>query len=79
MYQLLLSIIEFIIQILFIEIVGVYSRYVFFRFIGKTRTIDYLLGKNLSEKDSDKQNLYNALVGIIVGFFIIILFFYLIF
>jgi hypothetical protein len=74
-----MSIIEFIIQIIFIEIVGVYSRYVFFRFIGKKRTIDYLLGKNLIEEESDKQNLYNALVGIIVGFFIIILFFYLIF
>lgn len=74
-----MSIIEFIIQIIFIEIVGVYSRYVFFRLIGKKRTIDYLLGKNLSEKESYKQNLYNALVGIIVGSFIIILFFYLIF
>jgi hypothetical protein len=71
--------IELLIRSIFVGLVGVSARYIFYKVIGKKKSIDYLLGKNLSEEESDKQNLYNALVGMIAGFFLILIILYIIF
>ena len=71
--------IEIMIQSLFIGIVGLYSRFFFYKLIGKEKSLSYLRGNNLDEIKSDAQNFYNAIVGLCVGSIVIILAAYLIF
>jgi len=61
---------EFIIEIIFQRIIirffGLYTRYFFFRLIGKKKNIVYLSGDNNKFQEGLSQDFFNALVGIIV-------------
>jgi len=65
---------EIIIIGFFSNIVGVYTRYLFYKLIGKGKTIKYLRGESENENNTSKANhiLFNTIVGIVV-FFILIL------
>lgn len=60
---------------------GLYSRYYFFRVLGKKKSINYLSGKGKDKINNTSQIFFNSIIGLVVlalvllGFFFIILFY----
>ena len=65
-------IIEFFIEIIFrgliVHFFGLYSRYYFFKLIGKTKPIEYLYGEKQIYDSTDKiqQPFFNTVIGLLV-------------
>ncbi|MGG5487410.1 hypothetical protein [Gaetbulibacter sp. PBL-D1] len=65
------AILEFFVEIIFrgiiVHVIGLYTRYYFFKLIGKKKDLKYLSGdKVINDKiNSVQQPFYNAIVGII--------------
>ena len=59
--------------------VGLYSRYFFYKLIGKGKPLSYLRGLDMDRLKGDTQRLYNFIFGMIVGSLIIIFIAYLVF
>ena len=62
---------EFLTEIVFrwliVRIIGIYTRYYFFKFIGNKKEMDQLNGDKSSKNDANfSQDFYNALVGLLV-------------
>jgi len=70
---------EYLLRALFILFIGVLSRYLFYLVIGKKKTLRNLLGRGMDDDQTRLQNFYNTIVGIVIGFFLIILILYIIF
>ena len=69
---------EIVFRVFIVRIVGVYSRYFFFKILGKYKTIKYLTG----EKDKSggfSQDFINAIVGIFITILVLVLLAYLIY
>lgn len=60
-------IVELIFRGLIVNLLGVYTRYYVFKFIGQEKSIDYLLGTKNRKDNSDNmsQNFFNASIGLI--------------
>ena len=60
---------------------GLYSRYYFFRVLGKKKSINYLSGKGKDKINNTSQIFFNSIIGLVVlalvllGFSFIILFY----
>ncbi len=54
--------------------VGVYSRYLFYKIIGKKKSKEYLLGKLENENNDNRAS--QVLANFIVGFFVFFSFFF---
>lgn len=69
---------EFIFELLLIEFIrntiGVRTRYIFYRLLGKPKTIEYLAGKseNLNNSQKSHQLTFNLIIGLITFFSIFI-------
>ncbi len=61
---------EFLTEIIFrwliVNTLGLYSRYVFFKIIGRKKSIKQLTVNENIKNDNLSQGLYNALIGLIV-------------
>jgi hypothetical protein len=62
---------DFFIEIIFGRIIvrffGLYSRFLFFKIIGKNKSLKYLSGEaSKKEQDGLSQDFFNALVGVFV-------------
>lgn len=65
---------DIFIKRLIIRFFGLYSRYIFFRIIGKGKSLKYLSGENKKEINNLNQDFFNALVGLIsLSVFVIII------
>lgn len=65
---------DIFIKRLIIRFFGLYSRYIFFRLIGKEKTLEYLSGENKKGIDNSSQDFLNALVGLVsLSAFVIII------
>ena len=69
--------IEIIFRWLIVRVLGFYSRYLFFKLIGKDDAINNLTGNN--EKTESTEDFYNVLVGILVFCLVSIIAAYLVF
>ena len=58
-------IIEIIFRVFIVRIVGLSSRYIFFRLIGKEKDIDELSGEK-SKDGGLSQDFFNAIIGVMV-------------
>jgi uncharacterized paraquat-inducible protein A len=59
---------------LIINTVGLYSRYVFFRIIGRKKEVNFLSGMNKrSSSGNYSQGFYNSIIGIIMSLILIFL------
>jgi len=58
--------VEIIFRWLIVRILGVYTRYLFFKVFGKVKMIDQLSGNTKLKNNSYSQDFYNAVVGLIV-------------
>jgi len=56
--------IEIIFRWLIVRVLGVYSRYLFFKIIGKKKSMNDLSG--VGRKIESSQDFYNALTGLII-------------
>lgn len=69
-------IIELIFRGLIVNVLGVYTRYYFFKLIRKGKSIEYLLGEKYQKDSSDiiSQHFFNIFIGLItfalISFFI---------
>jgi len=65
-------ILEFFVEIIFrgliVHFFGLYTRYYFFKFIGKNKPLKYLSGEKQVYDSTDliQQPIFNAVIGIIV-------------
>ena len=48
------------------NVLGLYTRYLFFRLIGKKKSLKYLSGEVKDQKSSISNNLLNTIVGLVV-------------
>ena len=48
------------------NVLGLYTRYLFFRLIGKKKSLKYLSGEVKDQKSSISNNLLNTIVGMVV-------------
>lgn len=48
------------------NILGVYTRYIFFKLIGKEKTIEYLRGSSEDEANNVNHSFINTFIGLIV-------------
>lgn len=56
---------ELFVKRLIIRFFGLYSRYIFFKIIGKKKTLEYLSGENKKQISNSNQDFLNALVGLV--------------
>lgn len=61
-------IIELIFRGLIVNVLGLYSRFYFFKLIGKEKQIDYLLGEKNKNNNTESisQHAFNIIIGLIV-------------
>jgi hypothetical protein len=57
--------IEIILGRIIIRFFGLYTRYFFFKVVGKSKDLKYLSGNRPSKRNSLSQDFFNALVGMI--------------
>lgn len=57
---------EIIFRWLIVRIFGVYSRYIFFKIVGRPKTINQLMDDKKSKDNNFSQDFYNAFIGLIV-------------
>ncbi|MCX7552108.1 hypothetical protein [Xanthomarina sp. F2636L] len=59
-------IVELIFRGLIVNVLGVYTRYYFFKLIGQTKSIEYLLGEKNRKDSSDiiSQHFFNVFIGL---------------
>ena len=70
---------DILIGSLYFGTIGLYSRYLFYKIIGKKKSLAYLRGQNMNELKADAQRIYNLIVGIVIGSVLLIFVAYLIF
>ena len=72
---------EIIFRGIIVNVVGLYTRYYFFRLVGKTKTIEYLKGgkSTKDEYNNVSQNFLNSIVGLIITCLISVSIAYLVF
>jgi len=63
-------IVELIFRELIVNVIGLYTRYFFFKIIGVEKSIDYLSAKNKNGYKNFSQNGLNGLVGLIIFCFL---------
>ncbi|NQX85929.1 MAG: hypothetical protein HRT67_08490 [Flavobacteriaceae bacterium] len=56
--------IEIVFRWLIVRILGIHTRYLFFKLIGKKKSMDYLSG--VTGKIESPQDFYNAVTGLII-------------
>lgn len=65
---------DIFIKRLIIRFFGLYSRYIFYKIIGKGKSLTYLSGENRKEINNLNQDFFNALVGLVsLSVFVIII------
>lgn len=71
---------EMLLRGVVVQYLGVYTRYIFFRLIGKKKSVAYLSGNTKSSNLSGgSQDLFNVIVGIGIFFIMAISIAYLVF
>lgn len=66
-----MEIIGLLIEEIIGNIIGLYTRYYFFRIIGRKKSIKFLSGDSNNQLDILSQNFYNLCVGIVVIIFVL--------
>jgi len=57
---------------------GLYSRYYFFRVLGKKKSINYLSGKGKDKINNTSQIFFNSIIGLVVLALVLLEFFFII-
>lgn len=64
------SLVEIVFRSIIVNVIGVYTRYFFFKAIGKKKTVEYLVGGKQLDVNGMSQGFVNVLVGLITFFII---------